>query len=127
MARDELHVVRDELRVKATTQSRVNQEASKVVSFVESLTEECHGLRRDLQRREAFVNRKEGVIAELRDEAYTLWTSRWLAFRHKATKVFPSLDFNFQVPTEGEAEESDFDDEADPMVLSDAPQLCSSP
>ena len=31
------------------------------------------------------------------------------------------LNFNFQVPAEGEAEESDFDDKADLMVLLDAP------
>ena len=50
VARDELHMVRDELRIKATTLSRVNQEASEAVSSVERLTEECHGLCRDLQR-----------------------------------------------------------------------------
>ena len=56
VARDELHVVRDELCIKATTLSRVIQESSKAVSSVERLTEECHGLRRDLQRQEALVN-----------------------------------------------------------------------
>ena len=50
MARDELHMVRDELRSKATTLSRVSQEASVAVSSVECLTEECHRLLRDLQR-----------------------------------------------------------------------------
>ena len=91
------------------------------MSSVERLTEEFHGLRGDLQRQEALVSQKEGVIVELRDEACTLWASGWLAFRHKATKVFPSLDFNFQVPEEGEAEESEIDNEADPIMLSDAP------
>ena len=67
------------------------------------------------------------MIAELRDEAYTLWASGWLAFRLKATKVFAGLDFNFQVLAKGEAEESDFDDEADPMVLSDAPNSIPFP
>ena len=56
MARDELHVVRDELLIKATTLSRVNQEAFEAVSSVERLTKECHGLRGDLQRQEALVN-----------------------------------------------------------------------
>ena len=74
-----------------------------------------------------MASQKEGVIVELRDEACTLWASGWLAFRHKATKVFLGLDFNFQVPTEGEAEESDFDDEADPLVLSDAPSSVPLP
>ena len=56
MARDELHVVQDELHIKATILSRVSQEASEVVSSVECLTKECHGLRRDLQRQEALVS-----------------------------------------------------------------------
>ena len=48
MARDELHVVRDELRIKATILSRVSQEAYEVVSSMKRLIEECHGLRGDL-------------------------------------------------------------------------------
>ena len=90
------------------------------MNFVEHLTKECYGLRKDLQRQEALVNQNEGVIAELRDEACTLWVSGWLTFRRKVAKVFSGLDFNFQVPVEGEAEESDFDDEANPVVFSDA-------
>ena len=66
VARDELHVVQDKLRVKATTVSRVIQEASEAVSSVERLTEECHGLRGDLQRQKALVSQKKGVIVELR-------------------------------------------------------------
>ena len=95
VARDDLYMVWDELRVKATTLIWVSQEASEAVSSVERLTEECHGLCGDLQRQEALVSQKEGVIIELRDKAYTLWASRWLAFRSKATKVFSGLDFNF--------------------------------
>ena len=120
-------MVRYELHIKATTLSRVNQEASEAVSSVERLTKECHRLRGDLQRQEALVSQKEGVIVELRDEVCTLWTSGWLAFRRKASKVFQGLDFNFQVSVEGEAEESDFDDEVDLMVLSDAPSSVPLP
>ena len=61
------------------------------------------------------------MIVELRDQACTLWASGWLAFRHKDAKVFLGLDFNFQVPIEGEIKESNSDDEADPVVVSDAP------
>ena len=67
------------------------------------------------------------MIVELRDEACTSWASGWLTFRCKATKVFPGFDSNFQVPVEGEAEESGFDDEANPMVLSDAPNSIPLP
>ena len=58
-----------------------------------------------------MVSQKEGVISELRDEACTLWSSRWLAFSRKASKVFPGLSFNFPIPTEDEVGESDFDEE----------------
>ena len=88
---------------------------------MERLAKECNTLRGDLQSREAMVSQRDGVIAELRDEAYTLWASGWLAFRHRATKAFPGLDFNFQVLDEEEAEESVSRDEADPGVFSDTP------
>ena len=50
-----------------------------------------------------------------------MWASEWFDFQRKATKVFPVLDFNFQVPAEGEAEESNSEDKADPVVFLDAP------
>ena len=39
-----------QLRIKATILNRVSKEATEAVSSVERLTEECHGLRRDLQK-----------------------------------------------------------------------------
>ena len=51
------------------------------------------------------------MIAELRDEACTLWASGWLGFQHKASKVFSRLSFNFPVPAEDEVGEFDFDGE----------------
>ena len=47
--------------------------------------------------------------------------SRWLAFRRRAAKAFPGLNFNLQVPDEKEEEESVSEDEADPDVFPDAP------
>ena len=94
---------------------------------MERLVEQCNVLRGDLQRQEAMVSHKDGVIAELRDEAYILWAFGWLAFRRRATKAFPGLDFNFQVPDEEEAKESISEDEADPRVFSDTPSSVSFP
>ena len=68
-----------------------------------------------------MVNQRDGVIAKLRDEAYTLWASEWLAFRRRAANDFPGLDFNFQVPGEEKAKESVYEEKADPGVLSDTP------
>ena len=75
----------------------------------------------DLQRREAMVGHKDGVIEELEDEACTLWAFGWLAFQCRVVKAFPGLDFNFLVPDpdEEEAEESVSEDEADPGVSFD--------
>ena len=76
-----------------------------------------------------MVNHKDGVIAELRDEACTLWASGWLAFQCRVAKAFPGLDFNFPVPDpdENEAEESVSEDKADPGVFSDTPNYAPLP
>ena len=58
-----------------------------------------------------MVSQKEGVIAELRNEACTLWAFGWLAFWLKASKVFPSLCFDFSIPAEDEVGEFDSDGE----------------
>ena len=68
-----------------------------------------------------MVSQKEGVIAELKNEASTLWASGWLAFRCKASKVFSGLSFNFSVPVKDEVGESDSDEEDGLGVSSTAP------
>ena len=47
---------------------------------MDHLTEELSKLQGDLKRQEALISQRDGVIAEFRDEAYTQWVSRWLAF-----------------------------------------------
>ena len=121
MDKEELLVVKDELRLKTMALSRVSQEISEAESTVGRLNDECHGLRDDLQRQQALVAQKEGVIAELRDEACTLWASGWLFFRRKASKVFLGLRFNFPVPAEDEMGESEYDGKDDLRVSSAAP------
>ena len=51
-----------------------------------------------------------------------MWASGWVTFCCRASKAFPSLDLNFQVPSEEEVEESLFEGEADPRMFSDAPR-----
>ena len=63
-----------------------NREASEAESSMECLAEECDALHGDLERQEAMVSQRDGVIAELRDEACTLWASGWLAFRRRDAK-----------------------------------------
>ena len=67
------------------------------------------------------------MIAELRDEACTVWASGWLAFRRKASKVFPGLNFKFLVPVEDEVGESDSDEEDGLGVSSTIPSSALLP
>ena len=85
---------------------RAHCEASEAESSIERLTDECHTLRGDLQRQEALVVQRDGAIASLRDEAYTQWASRWLAFQRRVANSYTSLDLNFDIPSDEEAEES---------------------
>ena len=73
---------------------------------MERLTEECRGLRGDLHQQVTLVAQRVEVIGRLRDEACTQWASGWLAFQRKAAKAYPGLDFNFDIPSDEEAEES---------------------
>ena len=104
--KEELRAARDELRNKSALLDGDRREAFEAVSSIECLTEECHGLRGDLQRQETLVVQRDGAIASLRDEVCTQWASRWLAFQRKAANAYPGLDLNFDIPSYEEAEES---------------------
>ena len=80
VVKEEFQAAREERCTKVAALDQALREASEVESSVERLVEECNVLHGDLQRREAMVSQRDGVIVELRDEACTLWASRWLAF-----------------------------------------------
>ena len=67
------------------------------------------------------------MFVELRDEACTLWAFGWLSFQRKASKVFPSLRFDFPIPVEDEIGESKFDREDGVGVSSAAPSSAFLP
>ena len=46
------------------------------------------------------------MIGRLRDQASAQWASRWLTFQWRAADVYLGLDFNFDLPSDEEAEES---------------------
>ena len=120
-SREELRAVRDDLLNKAALLDGARSEASEAISSVERLTEECHGLRGDLHRQETLVIQRDEVIARLRDEACTQWASRWLAFQRKAANAYPGLDFNFDIPSDEEAEGSfSADNSGDPNTPAEA-------
>ena len=82
------------------------REASEAVKSAERLNEECRGLRGDLHQQITLVAQRDEVIGRLRDQASAQWASRWLAFQQKAVNVYSDLDFNFDLPSDEEAEES---------------------
>ena len=122
--REELCAARDKLRNKAALLHVARRKVSVAASSVERLTEECHGLRGDLQRQETLVVHKDGAIVSLKDEVCTQWASGWLAFQKKAASAYPNLDFNFDIPSDDEAEGSfspDYSREPNPPVDARSP------
>ena len=129
-SREELRAARDELHNKTTLLDGACHEAYEAISSVECLTEECHGLRGDLHRQETLVVQRDEVIGRLRDEACTQWASGWLAFQRKAANAYPGLDFNFDLLSDEEAEESlsaDHSGEPDTPAEAHSPSSPSAP
>ena len=118
------------MRNKTALLDGARHEASEAISSVKRLTEECHGLRGDLHRQETLVVQRDEVIARLRDEACTQWASRWLAFQRKAVNAYPGLDFNFDIPSDEEVEESlsgDYSREPNTPAEAHSPSSPSTP
>ena len=53
----------------------------------------------------AWFAQRDEVIRQLRDQAGAQWASGWLAFQRKAIHAYSNLDFNFELPSDEEAEE----------------------
>ena len=126
-SKEELCVAKDELRDKTALLDGARHEASEAINSAECLTEECRGLRGDLHQQVTMVAHHDEVIGRLRDEAYTQWASRWLAFQRKAAKAYPGLYFNFDIPSDEEAEESLSTDNSDEPDTSAEAHSPSSP
>ena len=81
-------------------------ESSEAVDLSGRLSEECRGLRVDLHQQVSMVTQRDEIIRQLRDQAGAQWASGWLAFQQKSVQVYPNMDFNFDLPSDEEAEES---------------------
>ena len=92
VTRKELRAARDELHNKAALLDGARRKDFEAVSSIERLTEECHGLRGDLQRQETLVIQRDRAITSLRDEACTQWASGWLAFKRRVANAYPGLE-----------------------------------
>ena len=74
-----------------------------------------------------MVAQRDEVIRQLRDQAGAQWDSGWLAFQWKAIHAYSNLDFNFDLPSDEEAEESsDTNYSQEPGAPIEAPSHSSS-
>ena len=96
---------REASKAKALLEA-ARREAFEAVNSAERLNEECRRLRLDLHQRVSLVAHRDEVIRKLRDQASAQIASRWLAFQQKAVHEYSDLDFNFDLPSDEEAEES---------------------
>ena len=87
-------------------------------------------MRGDLHQQTSLVTQRDEVIGRLRDQASVQWPSGWLAFQQKAANVYPGLDFNFDLPSDEEAEESfsaNYSQEPGTPAEADSPSFLSVP
>ena len=105
-SKEEIRAANDELRSKVTLLDGARREASEALNSAKRLDEECGGLRGDLHQQITLVAQRDEVIGRLRDQASAQWASGWLAFQRRAADVYPNLDFNLDLPSDEEAEES---------------------
>ena len=105
-SKEELRAANGEWRDKVVLLDGARHEASEAVNSVELLNEECRGLRGDLHQEITLVAQRDEVIGRLRDQASAQWASGWLAFQQRAVSFYPGLDFNFDLPSDEEVEES---------------------
>ena len=101
-----LNVARHEASEAMALLDVARREASEAVNSAERLNEECRGLRGDLHQQITLVAQRDEVIGRLRDQASAQWASGWLAFQQKAVNVYSDLDFDFDLPSDEEGEES---------------------
>ena len=104
--REELRAANDELQNKVAVLDNARREASEAANSAKCLDEECGGLRGDLHQQITLVAQRDEIIGRLREQASAQWAFGWLAFQQKAADMYPSLDFNFDLPSNEEAEES---------------------
>ena len=104
------------------------RESSEVVNLAERLNEECPELRADLHQRVSLVAKRDEVIRQLRDQASAQWASGRLAFQQKVVHAYSDLDFNFDLPSDEEAEESfstNYSQEPGTLAVAHSPSLSS--
>ena len=109
----QLEISRREVLEGKVLLETARHKSSEAVNLSGRLSEECRGLRTELHQRDNTITQMDEVIRQLRDRAGAQWASGWLAFQRKAIHAYPNLDFNFDLPSDEEAEESSGSQEPD--------------
>ena len=123
----QLEPTRKEVSENKVLLETARREYSEAANSSERLGEECHGLRADLLRQIEMIAERDEVIRQLRDQAGAQWASWWLAFQQKALRAYSDLDCDFDIPIDGEAEESFSANESPgPSAPTEAPSHSSS-
>ena len=123
----QLETARREASEGKVLMETARRESSEAVNLSGRLSEECRGLRTDLHQQVSMVAQRDKVIRQLQDQAGAQWASWWLAFQRKAIHVYSDLDFNFDLPSDEEAEESsDTNYSQEPGTPTEAPSHSSS-
>ena len=120
----QLEIARREVLEGKVLLETARHESSEAVNLSGRLSEECRGLRTELHQRDSMVAQRDEVIKQLPDQAGAQWASRWLAFQRKAIHAYSNLDFNFDLPSDEEAEESS--DSRESGTLAGVPSHSSS-
>ena len=120
----QLEIARREASESKVLLETVRRESSEAVNLSGRLSKECRGLRTDLHLQVSLVAQRDEVIRQLRDQAGAQWASWWLAFQEKAIHAYSDLDFNFDLPSDEEAEESS--DSQEPGTPTEVPSHSSS-
>ena len=101
----QLEAVRREASECKVLLETARRESSEASNWAERLNEECRGLRTDLHHRVSLATQRDEVIRQLRDQASAQWADGWLAFQRKDVHAYSDLEFNFDLPSDEEAEE----------------------
>ena len=120
----QLEISRREVLEGKVLLETARHESSEAVNLSGRLSEECRGLRTELHQRDNMIAQMDEVIRQLRDQAGAQWAFGWLAFQRKAIHSYSNLDFNFDLPSDEEAEESS--DSQEPGTPAGVPSHSSS-
>ena len=105
-SKEELREANDELHDKTAPLDGARREDSEAVNSSERLTEKCYGLCGDLHQQITLVAQRDKIIGRLRTKPVPSGLLGGSLFSRRLLTFIQVLDFNFDLPSDDEAEES---------------------